>query len=252
VRPWGRGLIALADVATVAAVIAIWQSASAQTASYLSRPSDILSAIKTWLTTPTLLGYIPVTLEEAALGMVIAVAAATVIAALLASSRSAADILEPFMALGNAAPRIALAPLFLLIFGTELKSKVIFVATAVVFIPFFSIFRALTSVDKDILNNARCLGAKRLWIVRDVYVPAVTSSVVASLRVTVAFSLLTAILAEYLASQAGIGYEIQQAQQNLQANYAMAGVIIIALIAVCIDVALRMLERRALVWRDPS
>jgi ABC-type nitrate/sulfonate/bicarbonate transport system permease component len=107
-------------------------------------------------------------------------------------------------------------------------------------------------VDQDILNNARCLGAKRLWIVRDVYVPAVTSSVVASLRVTVAFSLLTAILAEYLASQAGIGYEIQQAQQNLQANYAMAGVIIIALIAVCVDVALRMLERRALVWRDPS
>lgn len=247
-----RGLIALANVATVAAVIAIWEADSEATASYLSRPSAILSAIKTWLTNSTLLGYIPVTLEEAALGMVIAVAAAITIASLLASSSYAAGILEPFMALGNAAPRIALAPLFLLIFGTELKSKVIFVATAVVFIPFFSIFRALTSVDRDILNNARCLGAKRLWIVRDVYIPAITSSVVASLRVTVAFSLLTAILAEYLASQAGIGYEIQEAQNNLQADYAMAGVVIIALIAVAIDMALRLLERRALVWRDPS
>jgi NitT/TauT family transport system permease protein len=252
VRLWVKGLIALADVATVAGVIAIWQSDGARTASYLSRPSDILSAIKVWLTNSTLLGYIPVTLEEAALGMVLAVAVATVLASLLASSSYAAGVLEPFMALGNAAPRIALAPLFLLIFGTELKSKVIFVATAVVFIPFFSIFRALTTVDKDILNNARCLGARRVWIVRDVYVPAVTSSVVASLRVTVAFSLLTAILAEYLASQEGIGYEIQQAQQNSQADYAMAGVIIIALIAVCIDMALRLLERRALVWRDPS
>ncbi len=251
-RLWVKGLIALADVATVAAVIAIWQSDSAQTASYLSRPSDILSAIKVWLTNATLLGYIPVTLEEAALGMVIALAAATVIASLLASSAFAAEIFEPFMALGNAAPRIALAPLFLLIFGTELKSKVIFVATAVVFIPFFSIFRALTTVDRDILNNARCLGAKRFWMVRDVYIPAITSSVVASLRVTVAFSLLTAILAEYLASQEGIGYEIQQAQNNSQANYAMAGVVIIALIAVCIDMALRLLERRALVWRDPA
>lgn len=251
-RSWVRGLVIVADVATVAAIIAAWQADSAQVASYLSRPSDIASAIKTWLTNSTLLGYIPVTLEEAALGMVIAVAAATVIAALLASFRPAAEIMEPFMALGNAVPRIALAPLFLLVFGTELKSKVIFVATAVVFIPFFSIFRALTTVDKNILDNARCLGVKRFGMIREVYVPAVTSSVTASLRVTVAFSLLTAILAEYLASQAGIGYEIQQAQNNLQANYAMAGVIIIALIAVLIDVALRLFERRALVWRDPS
>lgn len=251
-RAWTKGLIALADVATVAAIIAIWQAAGERTASYLSRPSDIASAIKVWLTNSTLLGYIPVTLEEAAIGMVIALVAATMLAALLASSSYAAELLEPFMALGNALPRIALAPLFLLIFGTELKSKVIFVATAVVFIPFFAIFRALTTVDRDILNNARCLGARRLWIVRDVYVPAVTSSVVASLRVTVAFSLLTAILAEYLASQAGIGYEIQQAQQNSQADYAMAGVVIIAVIAVCFDMALRLLERRALVWRDPS
>lgn len=251
-RSWVRGLVIVADVATVAAIIVAWQADSAQVASYLSRPSDIASAIKTWLTNSTLLGYIPVTLEEAALGMVIAVAAATVIAALLAASRPAAEIMEPFMALGNAVPRIALAPLFLLVFGTELKSKVIFVATAVVFIPFFSIFRALTTVDKNILDNARCLGVKRFGMIREVYVPAVTSSVIASLRVTVAFSLLTAILAEYLASQAGIGYEIQQAQNNLQANYAMAGVIIIALIAVLIDVALRLFERRALVWRDPS
>jgi ABC-type nitrate/sulfonate/bicarbonate transport system permease component len=252
VKLWVKGAIALADAATVAGIIALWQSDSANTASYLSKPSAVATAIRVWLTNPTLLGYIPVTLWEAAAGMLIALAAATVLASLLASSSHAADIFEPFMALGNAAPRIALAPLFLLVFGTDLKSKVIFVATSVVFIPFFAIFRAITTVDQDLLNNARCLGARRFSIIREVYIPAVTSSVVASLRVTVAFSLLTAILAEYLSSQAGIGYEIQQAQNNLQANYAIAGVIIIALIAVCIDLVLRLVERRALVWRDPS
>jgi NitT/TauT family transport system permease protein len=252
VKPWVRVAVALADVATVAGVIALWQSDSAATASYLSKPSAVFAAIKVWLTNSTLLGYIPVTLWEAAAGMLIALAVATALASLLAASSRAASIFEPFMALGNAAPRIALAPLFLLIFGTDLKSKVIFVATSVVFIPFFSIFRALTTVDQDLLNNARCLGARRFAIIREVYIPAVTSSVVASLRVTVAFSLLTAVLAEYLASQEGIGYEIQQAQNNLQADYAIAGVVIIALIAVIIDMALRLIERRALIWRDPS
>jgi NitT/TauT family transport system permease protein len=241
--------VAVADVGTVAVVVAIWQSDSAKTASYLSKPSEVLSALKVWLTNPTLLGYIPVTLEEAALGLVIAVAGATLIASLLASSAFAAEIFEPFMALGNAAPRIALAPLFLLVFGVDLKSKVIFVATSVVFIPFYSIFRALTTVDADLLNNARCLGARRGWMIRDVYMPSIFSSVIASLRVTVAFSLLTALLAEYLSSQAGIGYEIQQAQNNLQANYAIAGIIIIGVIAVCIDMALRLIEHRALIWR---
>jgi NitT/TauT family transport system permease protein len=252
VKPWVKAAVALAHVATVAGVIALWQSDSATTASYLSKPSAVFAAIKVWLTNPTLLGYIPVTLWEAAAGMLIALAAATVLASLLAASSRAASIFEPFMALGNAAPRIALAPLFLLIFGTDLKSKIIFVATSVVFIPFFSIFRALTTVDQDLLNNARCLGARRFAIIREVYIPAVTSSVVASLRVTVAFSLLTAILAEYLSSQEGIGYEIQQAQNNSQADYAIAGIVIIALIAVIIDMALRLIERRALVWRDQS
>ena len=70
-RPSVKAAVALADVATVAGVIALWQSDSAATASYLSKPSAVFAAIKVWLTNSTLLGYIPVTLWEAAAGMLI-------------------------------------------------------------------------------------------------------------------------------------------------------------------------------------
>jgi NitT/TauT family transport system permease protein len=248
VRKGTRALIVVANVITVGVVLLLWQNAGKSQSSFLSSPSDIAVAIGHWLTTPSLLAYIPVTLEEAGIGLVLGFVLAIVAASVMASSRFIASVLEPFVALGNAAPRIALAPLFLLVFGIGMRSKILFVATSILFIPFYTIFRALTTVDIQFIQNARCLGAGPMWIVRDVYIPSILGSVVASLRVAVAFAFTTAILAEFLASQAGIGFEIQQAQTNLQPNYALAGIIIIGTMAFIIDRLLVLLERSMVRW----
>ncbi|OLT18631.1 hypothetical protein BJF78_00490 [Pseudonocardia sp. CNS-139] len=69
-----------------------------------------------------------------------------------------------------------------------------------------------------LLDNARALGAGVLDLVRQVYVPAVLTWIIAGLRLSAAWSLLAAVVAEYLGSNRGIGYEIAAAQQQLDAS----------------------------------
>jgi NitT/TauT family transport system permease protein len=209
----------------------------------------VASALGQWLTGSSLRHDILVTLEESALGLLLALLIAIVLAIPLASSRRIADFANPFVAVVNAIPKIALAPLFLLVFGLGLRSKVYFIAAAVFFLPFYSLFRSLTTVDRAYLETVQVLGGNRAWRIRDVYLPAMVAATITSLRITVAFSLLSAVVAELVSSSEGIGYEIQQAQNNLQPNYIISGVLVVAVLVYVSDLILRFVERRTLAWR---
>lgn len=247
-----RLLIILADLVTVAVVLWVWQGVSKREALNVSRPSDVVSALGLWVTQPTLRSDIYTTLEEAAIGLVLAVACAVVLAVIVGSSKQMADFCGPFVSIANAIPKIALAPLFLLLFGIGFASKVYFILAGVVFIPFYSLFRALTTMDPVYVDNAKSLGARRGWLVWDVYIPAMVGSMVASLRVATAFAITGAIVAELISSQEGIGYEIAQAQSDLQPALLVSGVLVAAILAFVLDTLMQILERRFDSWRVAS
>lgn len=244
-----RGIFLLAQALTVAVVLLLWQTVSKAQANLVSRPSDVWQAFTHWLGSPLLRGYIPVTLMEAYLGLAIALAGAVVLASCVAASRFLSEVASPFIAVLNAAPKIALAPLFLLVFGLGTSSKVYFVAAAVFFIPFYSIYTGLRTVDQSYVNNTKMLGASKVQLLREVYVPSITTSAIASLRIAATFALLAAVISEMIESQKGIGYEINVVAGNLQNNDVMAGVLIITILALAIDRILLLLERRLTRWR---
>jgi NitT/TauT family transport system permease protein len=244
-----RAVIALLDVATVALVLLWWQRVSVSQALAISRPSAVGPALKDWVTNPYLRSSIYVTLEEAAVGLLLALAVAVVLAALLTASKPVAEFCEPFVTVLNAVPKQALAPLFLVVFGIGFSAKVYFIVASVFFIPFFSMFRALTSIDPVYGENLRALGGGRLWTVLDVKIPAIIGTTVASLRVTVAFALTGAIISELVVSQQGIGYQIAQAQNSLQPEMLVSGVLVVVVLALVMDLLLRLVERRFSAWR---
>jgi NitT/TauT family transport system permease protein len=146
-------------------------------------------------------------------------------------------------------PKIALAPLFLLLFGLGTDSKVYFIATGIFFIPFFALYSAITTVDRTFIEHAKILGASRWQIIKDVYVPAIVGSVTASLRVAVSFSLLAAVIAELVASNSGIGFEINTAEQNSEPGLLIASIIIVALLGFILDRLLLVAERHFSTWK---
>jgi NitT/TauT family transport system permease protein len=126
---------------------------------------------------------------------------------------------------------------------------VYFVASLIFFIIFYGIYSGLRSIDKSLLDNTRALGASKAQLVRHVYAPATASWIVSSLRVGAAFALLAAIFSEFLGATGGIGKRIAVAQQLLQNQVVMAGIFVIAVVALALDRVLIRVERRFARWR---
>ncbi len=229
-----------------------WARVDKTTATFTSHPIDVLRALGAWVSNPIYLGYIGTTLSEAGFGFLLAVAIATVAAVLIASSRFVADVFAPFVSIVNITPRVALAPVFLLIFGIGYISKLYFVAAVVVIIPFYALQRALMTIDPVIKDNTQVLGASKLEAVRDVYIPAVLGAMIASLRVSVSFALISSVFIEIIASNSGIGYAISQAQTSFRPDQEIAAIIVVALLGFIFDRLLLLVERRFSSWKVSS
>jgi len=156
--------------------------------------------------------------------------------------------MTPIVAGLNGRPKIALGPLYLLLFGIGIWSKIYFVATVVFFIPFYSLFMSLRSIDFVLLQNIKILGASPRWLVLDVYLPALIGTLIGSLRLTASWAMLSAAVGEMLASSAGIGFKINQGQHLLQNDVVLAGIILISAIVLIVDRLLVRVERHFARW----
>ncbi len=155
----------------------------------------------------------------------------------------------PFIAALNSLPKIALAPLFIFWFGVTLQSKVYFVASLICFIVFQGIHTGIRTIDPALRDNTRLLGASRVELVFHLYIPAILTWIVSSLRLSSAFALLAAVVGEYLGANRGLGFLIASGQQSFRADIVIAGILVVAVMAVALDRALLAVERRMSAWR---
>jgi NitT/TauT family transport system permease protein len=244
--------IRLVQAGLVLGVLLLWERTGTESkASHLiwSTPVDVLGELRDWATTADTLGSVATTLQEAAIGYLVGVALAVVLALLVAGSPLLGTFLSPYLSGLNALPKIVLAPLFILWFGISLKSKVIFVAAGIFFIVFYSLFVGLRSIDPQLVNNMRGLGASQAWLYREVRLPAVFGWLMTSLRLSSAWALLGAVVAEYLGSNHGVGYLIARGQGALEMQTVLAGIIVVAVIALALDRVMVRIERRFSEWR---
>jgi NitT/TauT family transport system permease protein len=239
----------IALVIGLAITVYFWQHINVNTTALISRPSDVIRAFGDWFSQSTFRSNIWPTLEESGIGYLLCVAIALVLAVALSLSKQLMRVLSPYISAFNAVPKIALAPLFILIFGTGLRGKVYFIAIAVFIVPFYSMLRALGTVDPVFLNHARVLGASRIQLWRDVYVPATLGSLAAILRVTIQYCITGAVISEYISSARGVGWVLQNAYSTSNTKVVVSGIILIALIGFFVDRVLVRVERHFEAWR---
>jgi NitT/TauT family transport system permease protein len=217
----------------------------------VSQPTEVWKWLSEWARGQKAHGWsdLWVTLKEAVEGWVLGIVIGVALAVLLATSRWIKLFAAPFVSVLNALPKIALAPLFILILGANTESKVYFVTAGIFFIVFYNVFGGIRSIDVVLLRNARVLGASRLWLIRDVYAPAIVGWVMIGLRLTAAWALTSAVIIEYLGAQKGMGYIVSEGQQTYDPAEVLAGVLIIAVVALLIDRVIVRVERRFSRWR---
>ncbi len=244
--------VRLAQLAIVSFVVLVWET-GARTALidpfFFPAPSAIAGRISEWAVDPDFWTDLSITLFETILSFVIGIAVGTTLGVWLGLSPFAADVVQPFIKIVNAIPRILLGPIFVLWFGLGLTSKVALGVTMVLFVAFFNTFQGVREVNPVVLANARLLKASKKLLLRHVYLPSATSWILSSLRVSVGMAVMGAVVAEYLGSSAGLGHLIAQAEGVLDATGVFAGILVLSLFVISLDMIVDRIERRLLVWR---
>ena len=162
------------------------------------------------------------------------------------------DVAGPYIKILNAMPRIVLGSIFVVWLGLGTSSKVMLSAVLVFFVVFFNAFQGVREVDTNLLANVRVLGASRWHIIRHVVLPSALTWITASLHVAFGFSVIGAIVGEFLGSQHGLGLVISTAQNNFDPNGVFAAMVIIGAIALTAEFGITRLENRLLAWRPAN
>jgi NitT/TauT family transport system permease protein len=240
------------QLALGAAILASWQalvSAKLLDAFFVSRPTDIGRRIVQWAASGSLWGHLAITLEESLLGLAIGAIIGVGVGFALARSPFAARVLDPFITMLNAIPRVVLAPLFLLWFGLDIWSKVALAVTLVFFVMFFNTYQGVRDANRVIIDNVRMLGASERQLVRHVLVPSALSWIFASLQTSLGFAMVGAVVGEYLGATRGLGYVIAQAEGAFDTTGVFAGMTVLALVVVIASAGVTKLERWLLRWK---
>ena len=220
---------------------------------FFGQPSGIWNQLVLWVQRGTAQGplweQIVVTLEETVLGFIIGVVLGVIFGVVLGRNRLLSDVLGPYIKALNAMPRVVLGSIFIIALGLETPSKVALAVVLVFFVVFFNAFQGVREVDRDLLANARILGASPRQLSLHVILPSALSWIIASLHTSFGFALVGAIVGEYLGARKGIGLMIATAQGTFNANGVYAAMLILAVVAIVAEALVTRLENVLIRWR---
>jgi NitT/TauT family transport system permease protein len=257
----------LVQIAVLVIVVGLWQYLASRSETLflaigtpwsVKNHGVIVPGVAQWLASWATNGPVPhgqgwpdlfVTLKEATYGYFLGVSTGILLGASLGSSLLIRKFAAPFIAIANAFPKIALAPMFILIFGSSLSMKAYFVAAGTFFITFYAVFGGIRTVDPVYLRSGKILGASRVWLIREIYIPSIFGWVVSGLRLTAAWALTSAVIVEFLAANSGMGYVVNFGQQSGDLAQCWGGLFIISLVALIVDRSLYHLSKHFSAWR---
>jgi NitT/TauT family transport system permease protein len=210
---------------------------------YFSSPTAIISTAYVAATQGSLYVDIGYTSASTIVGFIIGVVAGALLGLSTWWSRVYGRVSEPYLVTFNAIPKLALAPILIILFGIGFESKVA-LAVALTIVPAaLAAYGGVKSVDKDLETLLFSLGATQFQVFAKVVVPWAMPWIVSSLRVNIGLALAGAIVGEFIASRYGVGRMILYAGQVMDINLVWVGVVVLSILALAMYAAVMTAER---------
>lgn len=248
-------LMLVAQLAVIAAILGLWEALSISKSIdefFFSRPSEIWAYLTIVVKTKNFFLHLRTTLIEASVGLLIGGGAGLISGFIFAKSRLVYKLFDPIISALNTLPRVALAPLFILWFGLDEAAKIALVISVVYFIMLLNTYAAITSVDPDLVDTLRLMGANRWLTFRRLYLPFSIPFLFAGLRISLAFAISAAIVGEMLVSRYGLGQMLRQRQDLIDTAGTFGVLVIIAAVAIFLNALIKLLEISLTRWRPRS
>lgn len=249
-----RSKVRIARFLLLFSFFAAWEMASGSLFStfWLSKPSLIAAYIWNWVVAGDFFHHLQFTLGSMLIGFTAGLALGLAAGVVLSRAQFTAEVLDPVLVAINGIPRAALAPLFVVWFGIDMLPKIVLVFTLVFFVIFYNTYAGIRSVDRRYTDLAWVMGASDAELFRKVVLPASLPYILLGVKLSIPYALIGAIIGEFVASSAGLGWKIQMETSLYNTTGTMAGLIVMMTIVVLMNSALSALEARILRWQPKA
>ncbi|MBF8377330.1 MULTISPECIES: ABC transporter permease subunit [Alicyclobacillus] len=233
------------------AVLVIWQalgSAGVISRRILPTPLGVVDAALMLARQGVLWTYIATSAARAFSGFFIGATVGFTLGTLNGISKKASRLLDTPIQMIRTIPHLALVPLVIVWFGIGEQAKVFLVALGTAIPMYMNTYFGIQSLDPGLLEMARVYRFSRLKMFGRVILPGALPSVLSGVRYSLGVMWVTLIVAETISANSGIGYMVMNAQEFMQMNIVVLGVVLYALLGKLSDVIARVLETRLLRW----
>lgn len=208
-----------------------------------SSPTKVMQLLGEKFVDGTFLPHLQYTIFETILGFILGTVGGIVIASILWSSTRLAEIIDPYLVVLNAMPKVALGPMIIVAIGPGMFSIIVMGAIISIIITTIVVYTAFNEVNPNYLAVVRSFGASRFTCFKEVVFPATIPTMISTLKVNVGLSWVGIIVGEFLVSNQGLGYLIIYGFQTFDFTLVMASLVVIALLAAMMYVLVERLEQ---------
>jgi len=212
----------------------------------LPSPYEVILAFKSDF--PLLMEHTKITLQEGAVGLACGVLLGIVIAIIMDAFDFVHKAIYPLIVISQTIPTIAIAPLLVLWFGYELMPKVVLIVLTTFFPVAVGMFDGFQTADADEIKLMKVMGASKLKIFRYIKLPEAMSHFFAGLRVSVTYSLVGAVISEWLGGYKGLGVYMTRVKKSYDFDKMFAVIFLISAISLILMGLVDILQRTCMPW----
>ena len=208
-----------------------------------SSPLSVAKLFVAKIADGTLFPHLIVTLMETVVGFLLGTILGTLLAISLWSSNTFAKVMDPYLVVLNAMPKVAIGPIILVIFGPNVLAVLVMGILISVIISTIVIFSAFQQVDENYLKVMKMLNANKTQIFKHVTLPASIPTIISTLKVNVGLAWVGVIVGEFLVSSQGLGYLIISGFQIFNFNLVFLSLCMIVVLATLMYKGVEAIER---------
>jgi NitT/TauT family transport system permease protein len=209
-----------------------------------SAPSKVWDLFLNKIQDGTLLVDLSYTLSETVLGFILGTLLGTFLAAILWWSPFLSRVLDPYLVILNAMPKVALGPILIVALGPSMSSIIAMGALISIIITTIVVYTSFKEVDPNYLKVLQTFGATRYQCFKEAILPASFPTIISTLKVNVGLSWVGVIVGEFLVSSKGLGYMIIYGFQVFNFTLVLLSLLVIAVFATIMYQLVELLERK--------
>jgi NitT/TauT family transport system permease protein len=218
----------------------------------LPPPEDILFKAIQLIQTSVLQTNFLATLEEIVIGFSIGAVLGMVMGYILAKVEILEKALSPYILIFQTAPKISLAPLFVLWFGLGITSKVVLIALVTLFPVMINMILGVRSTNRNYYYLLKVLKANKFQIMTKVELKNALPYLMTGTRLALVMSITAAVIGEMMGSRAGLGFLLILGNEMYDITLLLTVIIVISLLSFFLDIGMKKLQEKLLVWHEST